>query len=102
MRACPTTRATSSRATPTPAARPRSRAPRQPQEPASRRRVSRSTLLSSFIDGSQVYGTTPTRLDWLRDGSVNGDPDDNVATLLMSQNGYLPRVTARGNAATAP
>src|SRR5262245_49157551 len=58
--------------------------------------------LSSFVDGSQVYGTTASRLDWLRDGSANGYPADNAATLMMSPNGYLPRVTARGDASTAP
>jgi hypothetical protein len=47
---------------------------------------------SSFIDASQVYGTTQTRLDWLR---------DNDGKLLLP-GGYLPRVGARGNAATAP
>jgi hypothetical protein len=29
--------------------------------------------LSSFIDGSQVYGVTNSRLDWLRDGSSDSD-----------------------------
>jgi peroxidase len=58
--------------------------------------------LSSFIDGSGVYGTAAARLDWLRNGSVNGNPADNAASLLMSQGNYLPRVTARGNASTAP
>jgi peroxidase len=58
--------------------------------------------LSSFIDGSQVYGTTAARLDWLRNGPVNGNPADNAASLLMTPDNYLPRVTARGNAATAP
>src|SRR5262245_30209549 len=47
---------------------------------------------SSFIDASQVYGTTQTRLAWLR--------GENGALLLPD--GYLPRVGARGNAATAP
>jgi Animal haem peroxidase len=58
--------------------------------------------LSSFIDGSGVYGLSSARLDWLRNGAVNGNPSDNAATLLMSQGNYLPRVTARGNASTAP
>src|SRR5215468_3589325 len=57
--------------------------------------------LSSFIDASNVYGVTGTRLDWLRNGTVDGDPSNNDATLLLP-NGYLPRVTARGNPATAP
>src|SRR5262249_4980802 len=58
--------------------------------------------LSSFIDGSQVYGVTNARLDWLRDGTVDGDPSNNAATLLMSTGGYLPRATARGNPPDAP
>jgi hypothetical protein len=48
--------------------------------------------ISSFIDGSQVYGVTQSRLDWLRNG----------ASLLMSPDNYLPRATARGDASTAP
>jgi hypothetical protein len=57
--------------------------------------------ISSFIDGSQVYGVTNSRLDWLRDGPVDGDPTDNAATLMLP-GGYLPRATARNDAATAP
>jgi hypothetical protein len=57
--------------------------------------------ISSFIDASNVYGTTASRLDWLRSGSANGDPTDNAADLMLP-GGYLPRKTARGNAATAP
>jgi hypothetical protein len=58
--------------------------------------------ISSFIDASNVYGVTNARLDWLRNGSVDGNPSNNAATLLMSEGNYLPRVTARGNASTAP
>jgi hypothetical protein len=58
--------------------------------------------LSSFIDGSQVYGVTGARLDWLRAGPVDGDPTNNDASLLLSADGYLPKVTARGDASTAP
>src|SRR5262249_5093949 len=47
---------------------------------------------SSFIDASQVYGTTQSRLDWLRGNNGN----------LPLPDGYLPRVGARGNASTAP
>jgi hypothetical protein len=49
-----------------------------------------------------VYGTTGARLDWLRNGPLDGDPTDNAATLLMSPDNYLPRATARGNASAAP
>ena len=49
--------------------------------------------ISSFLDASQVYGTTSSRLQWLR---ADNSPD------LMLPAGYLPRADARGNAATAP
>jgi hypothetical protein len=57
--------------------------------------------VSTWIDASAVYGDTDTRLDWLREGSVDGNPDNNGARLLMPSN-YLPRRDSRGNAATAP
>jgi hypothetical protein len=57
--------------------------------------------LSSFIDGSNVYGVTGSRLDWLREGSVDGNPANNSATLLLPGN-YLPRRDARGAPAAAP
>src|SRR6266496_2957558 len=56
---------------------------------------------SAFMDAEAVYGASDTRLDWLRTGSVDGNPDNNSATLLLP-NSYLPRAGARGNAATAP
>jgi len=56
---------------------------------------------NSFIDAEGIYGNTDTKLDWLREGTVDGNPDNNGARLLMPNN-YLPRKTARGNAATAP
>jgi hypothetical protein len=56
---------------------------------------------NAFIDAEAVYGNTDTRLDWLREGTVDGNPDNNFARLLLPSN-YLPRRTARGNAATAP
>jgi hypothetical protein len=58
--------------------------------------------LSSFIDASNVYGVTNARLDWLRNGSLDGNPSNNAATLLVSEGNYLPRVTARGNPSAAP
>jgi Animal haem peroxidase len=57
--------------------------------------------VSSYIDGFTVYGGTASRLEWLREGPVDGKLANNGAKLLM-QNGYLPRADARGNAATAP
>lgn len=50
--------------------------------------------LSSYIDASNVYGTSAERLDWLRDGDVDGDPTNNEATLLTAD-GFLPRVNER-------
>jgi hypothetical protein len=49
--------------------------------------------ISSFVDASQVYGATASRLKWLR---ADSGPD------LMLPGGYLPRADARGNPATAP
>ncbi len=58
--------------------------------------------LSSYIDGSNVYGVTDSRLEWLRNGPVDGRLSNNRATLMLTPDGYLPRVDARGNPATAP
>ena len=57
--------------------------------------------LSSYIDASNVYGVTAERLEWLRDGPVDGKLANNEATLMLTD-GYLPAADARGNAATAP
>jgi hypothetical protein len=57
--------------------------------------------LPSYIGGNVVYGADNARLDWLRNGSVDGNPTNNDATLLLPA-GFLPRKTARGNASTAP
>ena len=48
--------------------------------------------LRSYIDASNVYGVTTARAGWLR------NPD---GTLMLPGN-YLPKVGARGDAATAP
>ncbi len=57
--------------------------------------------ISSYIDGSGVYGVTDSRLEWLRDGPVDGDMANNSARLLLPDN-YLPRADARGNPDAAP
>jgi hypothetical protein len=57
--------------------------------------------VSSCIDAFAVYGGAETRLDWPRQGPVDGNVTNNDATLLLP-GGYLPRRDARGNAATAP
>ena len=54
--------------------------------------------LSSFIDASNVYGVDSARLAWLRLGPV----DSSGAPLTLTDDGYLPRVTARGDPTTAP
>jgi len=61
-----------------------------------------TNTITSYISAQNVYSSSPTRLDWLRNGPVDGDPTNNQATLMMSSNNYLPAATARGNAATAP
>ena len=50
--------------------------------------------VSSYIDAWAVYGGSADRLDWLRDGSADGDPTNNEATLLLDD-GYLPTGDAR-------
>jgi len=48
-----------------------------------------------------VYGIDSTRLEWLREGPVDGDLTNNAAPLLLP-GGYLPRADARGNPVSAP
>jgi hypothetical protein len=57
--------------------------------------------VNSYISGWPVYGGTNTRLDWLRQGSLDGNPTNNSGQLLMPGN-FLPRADARGNANAAP
>ncbi|HYN92774.1 MAG TPA: peroxidase family protein [Pilimelia sp.] len=57
--------------------------------------------VSSYIDAWTVYGGTNQRLEWLRDGPVDGNMANNAATLSLP-GGLLPRRDSRGNAATAP
>ena len=45
--------------------------------------------VSSYIDAFAVYGGSDERLDWLREGTVDGDPTNNDASLLLVD-GYLP------------
>ncbi len=46
--------------------------------------------VSSYIDGASVYGPDATRLEWLREGPVDGRLSNNGAKLLLD-NGFLPR-----------
>ncbi|MDG4758516.1 peroxidase family protein [Micromonospora sp. WMMD710] len=57
--------------------------------------------VSSYLDAATVYSNSNERLDWMREGAVDGDVRNNKATLLMP-GGYLPRRDTRGDAATAP
>ncbi|NND76441.1 MAG: peroxidase [Ilumatobacter sp.] len=50
--------------------------------------------VSSYIDAFAVYGGSDERLDWLREGTVDGDPTNNDASLLLVD-GYLPTADAR-------
>ncbi len=58
--------------------------------------------VSSYLDGWAIYGGTAGRLDWLREGPLDGDPTNNDAHLLTSSAGYLPRASARGDPDDAP
>jgi hypothetical protein len=57
--------------------------------------------VSSYIDAFLVYGGSNERLEWIREGAVDGNLANNGARLLMPGQ-YLPRRDARGNASTAP
>ena len=78
-------------------------APPPRREPASATPcASRSTPSAATSTRSAVYGGTDARLEWLREGPVDGNLSNNGAKLLLAPDGTLPRRTARGNAATAP
>ncbi len=57
--------------------------------------------VSGYLDGSAVYGIDTARLEWLREGPVDGDLANNAALLLLP-GGYLPRADARADLITAP
>jgi hypothetical protein len=57
--------------------------------------------VSSYIDAFSVYSGDTARLEWMREGPVDGNMANNRARLLLT-GGHLPPRTARGNAATAP
>jgi hypothetical protein len=60
-----------------------------------------NNVLSSYIDAFSVYGGDKDRLEWMREGPVDGDMSNNSARLLLP-GGYLPRRDARGDPAHAP
>ncbi len=57
--------------------------------------------VSSYIDGFSVYGSTASRLEWLREGPVDGNLANNGARLLLDSR-YLPRRQYRGDGPTSP
>lgn len=57
--------------------------------------------VSSYVDGFPVYGPNNTRLEWLREGPVDGSMSNNGAKLLLPGN-YLPRRDSRGSPTAAP
>ena len=76
---------------------------RRPHPAPGRERTPRQQIntVSSYIDGFSVYGGTADRLEWLREGPVDGKLANNGAKLLLHER--LPaRADARGNAAAAP
>lgn len=52
--------------------------------------------VSSYLDGSVVYGIDPARLEWLREGPVDGDLANNAASLLLLGS-YLPNRHTAGS-----
>jgi hypothetical protein len=57
---------------------------------------------NSFIDAEVVYGHDPTRLEWLREGPLDGNLANNGPRLMLSPTGYLPAADQRGNPTAAP
>ncbi|GGM59623.1 peroxidase family protein [Dactylosporangium sucinum] len=60
-----------------------------------------TNLVSSYVDAWAVYGGTDARLEWLREGPVDGNLANNGPHLLLP-GGYLPRRDSRGDAGAAP
>ena len=60
-----------------------------------------TNTLSSYVDAFAVYGGSNQRLEWLREGPVDGNLGNNGARLLLPGD-YLPRKDSRGDPASAP
>ena len=72
-----------------------SRARRRRRGPASRKPRQQINTVPSLIDAFAVYGGTNARLEWLREGTINGNVTDNSASLFLP-GGYLPHADERG------
>jgi hypothetical protein len=57
--------------------------------------------VSSYVDAWAVYSGSDARLEWLREGPVDGNLGNNGAKLLLPED-YLPRAETRGDPASAP
>jgi hypothetical protein len=57
---------------------------------------------SSYIAAQTVYGDDWVRLNWLREGPADGNPEHAGARLFLREGGHLPRRDARGNPERAP
>ncbi|MGO9488136.1 MAG: peroxidase family protein [Solirubrobacteraceae bacterium] len=58
-------------------------------------------MVNSYIDGAALYGSSQSRLEWMRTGPDNGNPAAAGALLLLPKK-YLPLESARGAAHPAP
>lgn len=56
----------------------------------------------SNLDAWAVYGGSVERLEWMREGPVDGDLRNNGARLLLTDDGFLPPASIRGDALNAP
>ena len=74
---------------------------RAPRHRRHQRRASRSTPSAPTSTPGPSTAARTDRLEWLREGPVDGNLANNGARLLLPD-GYLPRRDARGNPATAP
>ena len=61
-----------------------------------------ANTVSSYLDAWNVYGGTTARLEWLREGPVDGNLANNGPHLLLDADGNLPRRDERGDSSTAP
>jgi len=52
-------------------------------------------MVSAYIDGWALYGGTNERLEWMREGPVDGGLTNNSARMLTTENNYLPRPADR-------